>query len=672
MKKITFIFILLPILAICQNELKSCETLSKINALIQKTHYKPKTNDDSLSVFVFDNFIDDLDDNHKLFLESEITALKKHRLKIDDYINDKNCTFLTEIYTIYNKSLTRYQSIIDNIKSEPFGFSSKESIKYSKKTFPFFKTDAELKIFYKKIVLFDILSNIAQTSKNKDSLVNIFDKITKTTKDKVFEAYVCKTADYQLTKTDFDTKFFNVFCRYFDPHTQFFTKTDKSSFLTSVSADNLSYGLMVRFNEKDELQVEEIIPGSAAYFSDKITAGDQIIKINANNQDYAIGCATYKIIEDIFGSNKYTQANFTFHKKTGLTYTVNLTKTVLKDYSNSVYSYIIENEDVRVGYLKIPSFYATLEDGKTNVSDDVVKEIYKLKADKIEGLIIDLQDNGGGSMIEVVNMSGLFIDAGPLALINDRTGKIETIKDPNRGTIYNGPLVVLINGFSASASEFFANVMQDYKRAVIVGNQSYGKASMQQIYPLDDKDSEDFVKITSEKFYRITGNSNQTIGNSPDVAIDALFDKQIPREKANKTALVVNPLAANLRYDVLQNPKRDIAIQNSKKRLIENQDAKIIISLNIEINKLYDSVLPDVLLNFDAVFASVHRLNNLWNNIESLSQKEYPIKVLKNEVDLEYQQFDDYLKKSNIDKIKIIKSNLHIFEATNIIKDLKN
>jgi len=378
-------------------------------------------------------------------------------------------------------------------------------------------------------------------------------------------------------------------------------------------------------------------------------------------------------IGDIFSSDDYNQANFTLRKKSGVIYTVSLAKKVLKDYNNNVYSYIIENEGLKIGYIKIPSFYATMENGKSNVSEDVVIELYKLKEDKIDGLIIDLQNNGGGSMHEVVNMAGLFIDAGPLAILDNKEGKKETIKDPNRGTIYTGPMVVLINGFSASASEFFSNVMQDYNRAVVVGNQTYGKASMQQIFPLDNrKDAEEFVKITTEKFYRITGTSNQTNGMMPDVVIETLFDKQIPREKSNKTALKTDIIACNLRFDLIQNPKRDFAIESSKKRVLENLNVKAISDLNIEINKLYDNDLPDVILDFNSVFSSVSKMNSIWKNTENLLKKEFPITISRNSVDVEYQQFDEFLLKSNDDKIKAIKCNLHIIEAVNIINDLKN
>ena len=431
--------------------------------------------------------------------------------------------------------------------------------------------------------------------------------------------------------------------------------------------------MLISINDKDEIIVDQVIPGSSAYFTEKIDEGDQIIKIKYLNEEYNIACASMQKVETIFSSGEYKNAEFTLRKKSGEVYDVQLTKKVMKDYDNNVYSFILKQENSKIGYIRIPSFYAKFENGKTNVSDDVIREIYKLQEDKISGLIIDVQNNGGGSMDEAVKLTGAFIDAGPVAIMNNRKKQTQTLKDPNRGSVYSGPLVVLINGFSASASEFYANAMQDYKRAIVVGNQSYGKASMQSIFPLtEDKKPTEFVKITLEKFYRITGKSNQTIGITPDVEIPLLFDKQMPREGAQKTALKSDEIISTLRYTVLTNDLNLKSIENSKIRIMENETIKTINDLNAKINTLYDSNLPPINLQFSDVFLEVNKINALWSDIKLKSEIELPMSVERNKIDTEYQQFDEYLKSNNIEKIKAIKSNIHIFEATNILNDLIN
>lgn len=343
----------------------------------------------------------------------------------------------------------------------------------------------------------------------------------------------------------------------------------------------------------------------------------------------------------------------------------------MRDYQNNVYSYIIEKDGKKTGYIKIPSFYATFDNGKTDVSDDVAKEIYKLEEDKVDGVIIDLENNGGGSMEEAVRLSGMFIDFGPIAFMDDKNGKKQILKDPSRGSIYEGPMVVLINGFSASASEFFTNVMQDYNRAVIVGNKSLGKASMQRILPLTaNKNPDEFIKLTIEKFYRISGKSNQTIGITPDVEIPTLFDKQMPREDSYATALKNDEIDVVAKYNVLINANQSTVIL-SKKRVNHDPAIQAIKDLNTKINELYDFDLPPVELQFDKVFNQVNCINELWKDIKDLSETEYDLKVTRNAIDVEFQQFDDYLKTSNKEKIKAIRNNIHIVEAVKIIENLK-
>jgi carboxyl-terminal processing protease len=672
LRKIVLLVVALPLFSFGQTDKDPCETLTRINLLIQLQHYKPKPIDDSLSVYVFDTFLEELDSDNRLFTEIEINALKQHQYKIDDYLKDSNCEFLTDFYKAYNTSLERYRRIIESIKSESFAFSSPESIQFSKKSFPYVKDESELKKLYKKRMLFHTLKDISEITKNKDSLVANFDTLSIISRDKIFETFTCKSSSFQLTKEEFNSKFFSAFCSYFDPHTEYFSESDKSSFLSMVSADNLTFGMMVSMNEKDELIVEEVIPGSSAYYTEKIDDGDQIIKIKYGNEEYDIACSSKHKVELIFTSSDYKNVEFTLRKKTGDVYSVNLTKKVLKDFDNNVYSFILDKDTKKTGYIRIPSFYGKFENGKTNVSDDVVREIYKLQEENVDGLIIDLQNNGGGSMDEAVKLTGTFIDFGPVAIMNNKKGQKDILKDPNRGSVYSGPLVVLINGFSASASEFFANAMQDYNRAVILGAQSYGKASMQRIFPLTfDQNPKEFVKLTIQEFFRITGKSNQTIGLIPDVEIPILFDGQMPREGENKTALKNVVIDGVSRFKAFSNPKKIEVVENSRKRISANLDAKKIAATNSEIDALYDGTLAPIPLEFNSVFNEVNKMNDFWKTLKDLSETEYPISVESNKIDLDYQQHDDFLKSSTIEKIKTIKTNFPIMEAIEIINDLK-
>lgn len=672
MNKLLVLASFFPFFLFGQTEKNPCETLSKINLLIQENHYKPKPVDDSLSVYVFKTFLSQLDDENRLFMESEIKALQKHELKIDDYLKDNNCSFLDEFYTAYSKTIARYKVLLAAIKKEPFPLSSTEKVVFSKEAFPYAKEEKELKHLYKKRLLYNILRDVAELSTNKDSLTANFDTLAAASKAKVFEKSECKIQSYEMSKAEFNSVFFTTFCSYFDPHTEYFSQSEKSSFYSTVSSDNLTFGLYVSVTENDEMTVDDIIPGSSAYFTEKIDKGDTLLKVKYKEEEYEIACSSMKKIDEIITSNEYKTADFTFRKKTGEVYNVRLNKKIMKDYQNNVFSFKLKKENSTFGYIRIPSFYATFENGKSSVSGDVAKEIYKLQQDQIDGLIIDVENNGGGSMEEAIKLSGLFIDAGPLAVMNNNKNKKEILKDMNRGTIYNGPMIVMINGFSASASEFFANAMQDYSRALIIGNRSLGKASMQRIFPINSENDE-FLKLTLEKFYRVTGKSNQYSGIIPDVEIPLLFDKQMPREDSNKTALKNDEIGINVKYNRLANEHiKTNAISLSQYRIDNDKLASDIKLLNAKINPLYDNDLPPVLLQFSAVFDDVSKINKLWKEIQSTSERTYPIAVEQNSTDDEYQKYDDYLKSCNTERIKEIKQNYHILEALNILNDVKN
>ena len=667
-KKIILIA-LIPLLSFSQLDKSSCKTLQRISAIIQQGHYRSKPIDDSLSVFVFKKFLNDLNADNRMFLESEVNELKKHQYSIDNYIVHENCDFLNDFYNLYSKAVTRHSAIIESIKNEPFSFSSEEKIEFSKKTFPPQKEEQEIKSSYKRKILFDVLKDIAEVSQNKDSILANFSTISMISKAKVFDSYSCKSSQLTLTKAEFLGKFYNAFCTYFDPHTEYFSKNERANFLSSVSADNLTFGLFLSLNENNEITVDEIMPESSAY-NTKIDKGDKIIKIKCKGEELLVSCVSMNKIGDIIGSSNFKNADFTFRKKTGELFSVKLAKKILKNYENTIYSYVIKQEGKNIGYIKIPSFYAKFDNGKSDVSDDLIQEITKLQRDHIEGLIIDLENNGGGSMEEAIKMISIFIDKGPIAVMNTQFNENVIIDDPYIGLVYSDPVAILINGFSASASEFFTNAMQDYKRAVVLGNQSFGKATIQRIFPLkNNRNPDEFIKLTIEKFYRITGKSNQKSGITPDVFVPTLFDKQMPRESEYETAFKNDVIEINSNYDKVNFLNYEQAISNSRKRVSDDNRVKKINDLNSEINGLYEDLQP-ITLKFEDVFSQVSKVNKVWKEVENMSQVANEIDISQNTTDSESQKNDSYLKTINTENIKSIKSNIHIIEAATVIQDL--
>ena len=234
-------------------------------------------------------------------------------------------------------------------------------------------------------------------------------------------------------------------------------------------------------------------------------------------------------------------------------------------------------------------------------------------------------------MDEVQKLSSLFIDEGPIAMIKNNKNKVETITDSLTGAIYNGPLVVMINGNSASASEFFVNVMQDYNRAIIIGNPSFGKATMQRVYPLNSNKDE-FIKITLEEFYRVNGKTNQFVSIQPDIEIPALFDGEISRECDYPTAIQNDEINSSS-YKYIKNLKYTSAVALGKKRIARSIDALVIKNLNDKLGPLYNIPKLPIGLDFISVFDSVNYLNLLMNEVDKLNKQEYPINVILNSKD---------------------------------------
>jgi carboxyl-terminal processing protease len=573
-----------------QDTQKACGVFGRINTIMQARHYQPKPVDDSLSAYVFNTIMSQLDDNRILFLQSEFDILVKHKYKIDDYILSNDCSFFADFTTVYKKALERNKTFIEEISAAPLPYDKGDTIFYSKSTFPYHTQPERIKNFMRKRITYDILEDIAQQSKNKDSLKLHLQKLFPISKNKVIDTYLCRVNTRLSPNDGFDiamyNRFYSVFCSYFDPHSTYFNYNEKASFVSTISTSNLSLGLYVSQNDKQEIVVDEVVPGGPAHSSKKIDKGDKIIKLSAGGTEYTVSCASMETITNIVYSDTYKTVELTLRKNDGSLYTADLEKKVMKADDHSVFSYILGEGKEKTGYIKIPSFYTAFDSGEENgygCADDVAKEVTKLKKAGITGLIIDLQYNGGGSMDEVIRMAGMFINFGPISVLTDKTHAYNTVRDYNRGMLYDGPMVVLVNGFTASASEFFAGVMQDYNRAIIVGSTTVGKATMQTILPLDEKNQEDFVKVTIDKFYRVTGKSSQYKGIVPDVELPYVFNDMLPREKTMPTAIKNDSIDIKLRYSKMPDSAIKQAAQLSQKRTTANKVLSSIADINVRI-----------------------------------------------------------------------------------------
>ncbi|MXO05722.1 S41 family peptidase [Flavobacterium sp. HBTb2-11-1] len=672
MKKISLLlFLLTSTVFFGQNSAETCEILNKINALIQAEHLRPKPVDDSLSVFVFDNLINELDPSRNIFFKSEYDELaQKYRYNLDDLILKNDCSFLTDIKAKYVNGLIRTKKVLEKIQTIPIDYVKKDTIRFYKKSFAFYLKKEDLEKVWMKKLRYQILDDIAEMSENLDSVKTNFKSIEQASKNQIVSNEICRFSTLIQSNTKQEEKLYNFFCTYFDPHTAYFSDDSKTSFVASLSKEHLSLGMTVNLNEKNEIIIDEVDPNGPAYQTGQIKKGDQIISISNQKETLQVSCASLESISTMILSESNKHITLTLKRNSGKSFDVYIEKQMMKDEENSVFSFII-GKDSKIGYVKIPSFYADLDGtSRKGCADDVAREVIKLQRDSIKGLVIDLIDNGGGSMEEAIKLAGMFVDYGPLSIVIDSKKEKSVINDPFKGVIYRGPIVVLVNSNTASASEFFSSIMQDYNRALLLGSTTLGKATMQTILPLDEEKNTDFLKITINKFYRITGKSHQYIGVKPDVVLPEFYEDVYQKESDFLTAIKNDSIEPFLKYKTyVKRNLIDKIAKNSSERLSDNYFFNNIKKINLKIDQLVNTPKAEIPLTLDAVFKQKKTLNALWTEINTFNDENNPLDVYNSSVNqflLGAYPNDKTINQYQMDNLK---TNPYLNEAVNIINE---
>lgn len=671
MKKILLVFLFTTSALFSQNSDPTCDILNKINYLIQTEHVRPKPVDDSLSVFVFDNLINQLDPSRNIFLKSEYDEMsEKYRLNLDDLILSNDCSFLTDITSKYKNGLLRTKAVLEKIQAGTIDYNKNDTIRFYKKSFPFYLKKEDIEKVWLKKIRYQILDEMAETSDNLDSIKTNLKSIELSSRKLILSNEICRINTLIETKTNQQENLYNFFCTYFDPHTAYFSDDSKTSFVASLSKEHLSLGMSVNLNEKNEIIIEEIDPNGPAYKTGQIKKGDQIVSISTPKETLQVSCSSLESISTLILSESNKSITLTLKRNSGKSFDVYIEKQVMKDEENSVFSFIIGKES-KIGYIKIPSFYADLDgNSRKGCADDVAREVIKLERDNIKGLVIDLIDNGGGSMEEAIKLAGMFIDYGPLSIVVDNQQSKSVINDPYKGLIYKGPIVILVNSNTASASEFFASILQDYNRALLLGSNTLGKATMQTILSLDENKNTDFLKITINKFYRVTGKSHQYIGVKPDVILPEFYEGVYQKESDFPTAIKNDSIEPFLKYKTyVKRNLIDKLAKNSTARLADNYFFNNIKKINVKIDQMVNTPKAEIPMTLDAVFQQKKIINSLWKEINTFNDENNPLDVYNssvNQVLLGTYPNEKTINQSQMDNLKI---NPYLTEAVNIINE---
>lgn len=655
-----------------------CDKLVALQKQVFENHYEPKILNDSLSKGVYHLFLDLLDEDKEYFLEEDLSTLNKDELEIDDYLLNQNCAFVAKYSDILQKRINQSIAYLETLKSKDLNYNNHYSLRYTPEEFyTYFKDEAELNNALEKKIAYKVISRLLDQYEDLEEITSKFDALEKELKPKIIDNEICVLTEFLNKTNGFDNyvnnQFLNAYLNYQDPHSIFLSNTDKTIFEDGLSSNQLSFGLITDKNDDGQIIVAHVIPGSSAFINGNIEADDVILSITANNNTLETFCVSNKDVQAYMTNESYDEMTFKIKKSNGGTFDIKLKKSKIKVEDNAIIGYVLSKEETNVGYIQIPSFYTNEESPNgRGVSLDFAKELYKLQKENIEGLVIDLRFNGGGSMQEAIELCGMFIDRGPVSIIKYKNGQSYTLKDTKRGTLFNKPLLILVNSYSASASEFFASTMQDYNRAVIVGSKTHGKSTAQTIMPVSIKEDLGFCKITVETFFRVTGKSLQAQGVIPDVKLPSIYDDLKSYESnyqfaiKNQTATVKLPHKPFAAIDV------KTLVEKSKART-ENQ--LVFNSISDKNSKLKQSIFEKgkpYKLSLEAINNSRKQKINLIDAIFETNKVPSPLLIKNTAATEEVLTFNPEDKSENEDLLEDLTNDIYINESYYIIKDLIN
>ncbi len=532
------------------------QILKIVGEMLSQAHYSPQDINDAFSKKIFTKYLTDLDPEKNIFLQTDIDQLqKKYETKIDDEIKGSKVEFFLAAGKAFNTRMEEAAGIVSDILSKPFDFSANEEVVLDGEKLDHTASDAERKERWRKKLKYMTLDRFSESldirdkNKGKENFVIKSDEeLEKEAREKV-KRLMDRTFERFRFKFNDDDKFnlfVNAITNTMDPHTEFFPPVDKRYFDEEMSGRFYGIGASLQYDDGN-IKVASVLTGSPAWKSGELQVGDVIQKVAQGKEEPAdlTGFLVTDAVKLIRGK-KGTEVKLTVKKQDGTLKVVSLIRDEIVQDETFARSAVVKTTTGKIGYIFLPEFYADFDRPGGNRSYvDVAKEVQKLKEEKVDGIVIDLRNNGGGSLYDVVQMAGLFIEEGPIVQVKDKENKPSVLRDKDRSVLYSGPLAVMVNEFSASASEIFAAAIQDYGRGVVIGSTStYGKGTVQRNIGIDPDNGFSLsnselgtVKLTLQKFYRINGGSTQLKGVTSDIVLPDNLEYLKVREKDNTDAL---------------------------------------------------------------------------------------------------------------------------------------
>lgn len=670
-----------------------------ITYLLDQGHFNPQEINDDFSEHVFNKYLNNLDPFKRYFYESDIKEFEAYKTQIDDQIKAYDVAFFNLTHQRLLQRIEESKNIYTDILETPFDFTKNEDYTADYKKLDYVTNKREMKERWRQQLkfstianyddalsqndsdLFGLTENSASTkeekpkSREKKSIAEIEAEARKATKQSLDELY-----DYidDRRRNDWFAVYINAIVEEFDPHTFYFAPEDKERFDRDISGN--FEGIGARLQKKmDGIMVNEIISGGPAWRANELEVGDQILKVKQEGEDKAVNVVGMRLDDAIkfIKGPKGTVVTLTLKKVDGTIEDINITRDIVELEETYAKSSVVEKDGKNFGLINLPKFYINFEDyDKRNAASDIKQEILRLKEEGIEGLVLDLRNNGGGSLQTVVDIAGLFIEEGPIVQVKTTGEAKEVLRDKDKSIVWDGPLVILVNELSASASEILAAAMQDYKRGIVIGSkQTYGKGTVQTVMDLNrmvrNNTNGDMgaLKFTTQKFYRINGGSTQLEGVKSDVVVPDRYSYINIGEKDQENPLPWDKIDA-ADYTVWENYfDYDTTISKSQERMAANEQLKLIDENAQWVKKIRDR--ENYSLNYDVYKKEMELNEEEAKRFEKLS--DYTTNLTFNSLpyELKIMEKDTILKEKRNRWHQALAKDVYVEEALNVLNDLK-
>ena len=691
----TLLIAFIMCLASCSFVSKDFDTSDKDNLIIQlityvldQAHYLDKEINDEFSEKVFETFLENLDPYKRYFYASDIEEFSKYKYLIDDAFKNPNLDFFELVYKRYTKRMLESEKIFNDILSKPFDFNKDEVCECDFEELDYVKTKDQLFDRWRKLLKIYVIENyhneieddLRKSKEDSDFILRnpvlIEKKTRETLKETMQQNYAFISEEMQ--RSDWFSVYINSFVSQYDPNTSYLDPESKDRFDVDMSGNYAGIG--ARLQKKiDKVEITEVISGGPAWRDNSLEKGDAILKVRQDDEDEPVGILNMRLGEAVklIKGKKGTKVHLTVKKVDGSVTEVTVKRDIVLLEETYIKSSIVEKDNNTYGLINIPKFYIDFDNqSNRDAAKDLRTEIERLKEEGIQGLVIDLRNNGGGALKTVVDMAGMFIKNGPVVQVKYFDKEKQVLSDRDRSVLWTGPLVILVNEGSASASEILAAAMQDYKRAIIIGgNQTWGKGTVQNVFPLNrmvrGNTNGDLgaLRYTTQKYYRINGGSVQLEGVKSDINVPYRYKYLEFGEKDSENPLQWDEID-KVEFDIWNsNFNFEEAITKSNKRMANNEYLKLVDENAKWIKSVRDNKLIN--LNYDKFKLELEENSSITEKFKALNDysMNYNFKSLPYELDLIKNDSVLGLKRERWHKS--LNKDFYIDEALNVLSDLR-